>query len=94
MDPSDLGFIKGAVAFALLAATGLTTYWLRLRAKLMTQKDPPALDRVQDDLARTRADLEARILELEERLDFAERRLLREPIPQAPAKLPKVVTPV
>jgi hypothetical protein len=48
MDPSDIAFIKGAVAFALLAITGLSAYWLRLRAKALAGRDPLALDRVRD----------------------------------------------
>lgn len=94
MDPADVAFIKGAVAFALLTAAGLSAYWLRLRARLLSQQDQPALNRVQDDLARTGAELEGRILELEERLDFAERRLLQQPIREAAQELPRVPTPV
>lgn len=94
MDPSDVAFIKGAVAFALVAAAGLSGYWLRLRARLLSQPDLPALDQVHEEVARTPADLEGRILELEERLDFAERRLLQQPIREAAPELPKVPTPV
>lgn len=94
MDPTDIAFIKGAVAFALLATTGLGAYWLRLRARMLSGSDRPALDAVQEDLAQTRAELETRLMEVEERLDFAERRMLQDPSPKASPDLPAALTPV
>jgi hypothetical protein len=78
MDPSDVGFIKAVVAFILVAGTGFTALrmWLRARQSL-----PPAdqlLDAVRAENAQVQADLEARMAELEERLDFTERRLVQE----------------
>jgi hypothetical protein len=94
MDPTDIAFIKGAVAFALLAATGLGAYWLRLRARLLSGSDRPALDRVQEDVAEIRAELEGRLMEVEERLDFAERRMLQDSPRKAQPDQPASLTPV
>jgi hypothetical protein len=93
MDPTDVAFIKGAVAFALLAATGLSAYWLRLRARLQAQRELPPLDAVHDDMAQLRASLDARLLEVEERLDFAERRLIQESR-EVREEHPRALTPV
>lgn len=94
MDPTDVGFIKGAIVFALLASTGLTTYWLRLRAKVLAQREPDSLEREREDLLRLRAELDSRLLEVEERLDFAERRLLQAPERIEPTRSPRPLTPV
>lgn len=94
MDPTDMGFIKGAVVFALLSGTGLTAYWLRLRAKMLSRTDQPALDRIHEELVQSHAGLEARLLEVEERLDFAERRLLQETVRKVSRDVPEALTPV
>jgi hypothetical protein len=94
VDPTDIGFIKGAIAFALIASTGLTAYWLRLRARFLAQRDPDALERAHEDLVRAKADWEARLLEIEERLDFAERRLLQQAPPVERIRTPRALTPV
>jgi hypothetical protein len=93
MDPSDIGFLKAVVAFVLIAGTGLSAVrlWLRARAQ-----HPPELDRIvealREDNARLHAELGARMAEMEERVDFVERRLVREReaprLPPSPLRTP------
>jgi len=94
MGPDEIGFLKAAVAFALLAATGLSAFWLRLRAKAMTARDDYVLQSLRDEQARFHADLDARLAELEERLDFTWRRLLQWPITPRLMERPAISTPV
>jgi hypothetical protein len=80
MDPSTIAFIKGAVAFVLVAGTGMSAYWLRLRGRRIGR---PEVDRIVDALreenAALQAELGARMTELEERVDFVERRAVQAP---------------
>lgn len=94
VDPTDIAFIKGVVTFGLLAVTGLSAYWLRIRSRALRGVDQPALERLEQDLERTRQDLETRVLELEERLDFTERRLLQGNSPVARPPSLRETTPV
>lgn len=86
MDPNDVGFIKAVVAFVLVAATCLSAarLWLRARPRPL-----PELDRIVEALraenAELREELGARMAELEERVDFAERRSVQE---REPTRLP------
>ena len=79
MDPADVGFIKAVVAFIVVATTGfgMVRVWLRVRYPSRTP-DQRVLEAAQEENANLRANIEARIAELEERLDFTERRLLQE----------------
>lgn len=94
MDPSDVAFIKGVIAFVLFAGTGMSTFWLWLRER---GRGRPEVDRIVDALreenAALHAELGARVFELEERVDFVERRLVQapkvEPLPQT-----RITTPV
>ena len=94
MEPTDVAFIKGAVAFILLAGTGMSTWWLWLREH---RRGRPEVDRLVDALreenAALQAQLEAHMFELEERVDFVERRLVQgprgEPLPHS-----RIATPV
>jgi len=94
MDPSDVAFIKGVIAFVLLAGTGMSTFWLWLRDR---RRGRPEVDKIVDALrdenAALQAELVTRMLELEERVDFVERRLVQapkvEPLPQS-----RIPTPV
>lgn len=83
MDPADVGFIKAVVAFVVVAATafGGARMWLRFRY-LAHSPDQGVLDAAREENAQLRATLEARVAELEERLDFAERRLVQERSPR------------
>jgi hypothetical protein len=93
MDPTDIGFLKAVVAFVLVAGTCLSAarLWLRARARPL-----PELDRIVESLraenAELHAELGARMAELEERVDFAERRLIQERegtrLPPTPLRTP------
>ena len=87
MDQSAMAFIKAVIAFFLVAGTGMSAYWLWLRERRRTI---PGTDHVAEELreenARFQAELEARVAALEERLDFAERRLVQE---RTVARLPE-----
>ena len=79
MDQSDIAFLKGMVVFVLMAVTSLSTYWMRLRARQrIILTGDQVVDAMREENAQLGADLEARMAELEERVDFAERRLLQE----------------
>jgi hypothetical protein len=87
MGPGDVAFIRAVIAFVLLAGTGLTAFWIWLRAKARAIPDfDRTLDALRDENAQLNADVSARIAELEERVDFAERRLTQ---PREPARLPE-----
>lgn len=79
MDPSTIAFMKGAIAFVLVAGTGMTGFslWLRERRRAIPGADHVA-ELLREENARFQAGVEARLAELEERLDFAERRLVQE----------------
>lgn len=95
MDPSDVAFVKGVIAFLLVASTGVGTFWLWLRSRA---KAPSDLDRIIEDLreenAQFHADIAARMAELEERVDFAEQRLVQERQASRLPQPPKARTPV
>ena len=94
MDPADIAFIKGAVAFVLLAGTGMSAWWLWLRER---HRGRPSAARIVEELreenAALQAELGARMGEIEERVDFVERRLVQPPraesLPQS-----RITTPV
>lgn len=93
MDPSDIAFVKGVIVFVLAAGTGMSTFWLWLRER---RRGGPELNTIVDALreenAVLRAELETRMFELEERVDFVERRVVEaprvEPLPS------RIITPV
>lgn len=79
MERDILRFIEGITAFVLPAATALTAYWLwlrfRQRARLDHDRD---LELLREENAQLRAELDARLAEIDERVDFVERRLVQE----------------
>ena len=79
MDPSDVAFVKGVITFVLVAGTfaGIFRMWLRARYG-SSPRTERLVEGLRDDNAQLRADFDARIAELEERVDFAERRLVQE----------------
>lgn len=82
MDPADIGFLKAVVAFIVVAGTSLTAVKLWLRARTSAAALPhAALDALREEQDEYRAITDARIAELEERLDFAERRLVQDADP-------------
>ncbi|HEY3115573.1 MAG TPA: hypothetical protein VGK54_02420 [Chloroflexota bacterium] len=95
MSPPDIVFLKAVIAFVLVAGTGMTGFWLWLRARPRAAPDlSKFLDSVREENAQLEADLSARIAELEERVDFTERRMVQEREPARLPQPPKARTPV
>jgi hypothetical protein len=95
MSPSDIVFVKAVIGFVLLAGTGMIGFWLWLRARARAAPDlSKFLDSVREENAQLEADLRARIAELEERVDFTERRMVQEREPARLPQPPKARTPV
>ena len=94
MEHADIVFIKSVIAFVLVAGTGMSAFWLWLRER---RRGRPEVDKIvtalREENAALEADLGARMVELEERVDFMERRLVQapevKPLPQR-----RVITPV
>ncbi|HEV8398231.1 MAG TPA: hypothetical protein VGQ18_00180 [Gemmatimonadales bacterium] len=95
MSPSDIAFFKAVIGFLLVAGTGMTAFWLWLRARGRAAPDiSKLLNAVREENAQLEADLNARIAELEERVDFTERRMVQEREPARLPQPPKARTPV
>ena len=95
MSPADIVFIKVVISFVLVAGTGMTGFWLWLRARARAAPDlRKVLDSVREENAQLEADLSARIAELEERVDFTERRMVQEREPARLPQPPRARTPV
>jgi len=78
MDPSTAAFIKGVIAFLLVAGTGMAGCWLWFRLRSTYRSDGQAvIDTLRDEHARLEAELGSRMTELEDRVDFVERRLVQ-----------------
>ncbi len=95
MDAPTIAFIKGVIAFLLVAGTGMTGTWLwfRLRATYRSDGQQTVIDTLRDEHARLEAELGSRMAELEDRVDFVERRLVQGR-PPANQPLPRERTPV
>jgi len=95
MTPGDVFFIKAMIALVFVAGTGMTAFsiWLRARRRATPDLDK-ILDSVREENAQFQADLSARMTELEERLDFTERRLTSEREVARLPQPPKARTPV
>jgi hypothetical protein len=78
MDPSTVAFIKAVIAFLLVSGTGMAGIWLwfRLRSTFRTDAQP-VIDALRDEHARLEAEIGSRMTELEDRVDFVERRLVQ-----------------
>jgi hypothetical protein len=79
MDPSTVAFIKGVVAFVLVAGTGMSALWLWLRERRRRPEIDSIVDALRDENAALQSEMAARMLELEERVDFVERRVVQAP---------------
>jgi len=79
VDTFDVAFLKGVITFILLAGTTLGAWrmWLRTRYSLQPTAES-LLEELREDNAQLRRELDARLAELEERVDFTERRMLQE----------------
>jgi hypothetical protein len=95
MSPADIAFVKAVIGFVLVAGTGMMGFWLWLRARARATPDlSKLLDSVREENAQLQADLNARMAELEERVDFTERRMVQEREPARLPQPPKARTPV
>ena len=95
MDPGDVFFIKAIIVFVLVAGTGMTAFWLWLRARGRAAPDlNKVLDAVREENAQFQTELSSRMAELEERVDFTERRLVAEREIARLPQPPKARTPV
>jgi len=87
MNPSDVAFIKGVIAFLMVAGTGMAGCWLWFRLRATYRADRTSeIDALREDHLRLEAELGSRMAELDERVDFVERRLVQE---RPPRKLPE-----
>ena len=94
MDVADIAFVKAMVMATFVAGTALTAYWLRLRSRMLRSPDlERQMEAVREEARLERETLESRLAELEERVDFTERRLAEAPR-QAARLEPPVVTPI
>jgi cell division protein FtsB len=77
-----LPFIEAVVGFIVIAATAMSgvSLWLRYRAQ-----SRPEGTTALEDLREENVELRTRMTELEERVDFVERRMIQE---QPPLRLP------
>ncbi|HEY6222243.1 MAG TPA: hypothetical protein VIW26_00545 [Gemmatimonadales bacterium] len=94
MDPSNVAFIKGVIAFLLVSGTGMGGCWLWFRLRAAYRGDAQTvIDALKDEHARLEAEMASRMAELEDRVDFVERRLVQG---RPPTNLPphKERTPV
>lgn len=95
MDADTVAFLKGIVMFIVLAGAGLSAYRLRLRAReIASSADDDAIEHLREENTQLRAEIEAQVAELDERVDFVERRLVQDqerPRLPAPTRVP---TPV
>ncbi len=94
MDHEVLVFIEAVTAFILPAGTGLIAYymWLRHVRKLPADTANELAD-LREDNAQLRAELEARVVEFEERVSFVERRMVQPLAPPPRPQSPEVHTP-
>ena len=78
MDPSTVAFIKGIVAFVVVATVGMAAVQLYFRIRAGSHSDSnAAIDALKDEHARLEAEMASRMAELEDRVDFVERRLVQ-----------------
>jgi hypothetical protein len=94
MDRSVVAFVEGIVTLVVFAGIGFTGFWIWSRTRIRHQPDMDRLlDAIRDDNSQLHADLSARLAELEERLDFTERRLVQERNQAQPPSV-RIPTPV
>ena len=78
VDPSTVAFLKGLTAFVVVAGTIMGGIWLSFHIRAKYRSVPnSAIDALRDESARLEAELGSRMAELEDRVDFVERRLVQ-----------------
>lgn len=78
MDPNELQVFKLIIVLTIMSGTGLGAFWLWLRAKSLTAPDrDDLLEEVRADHLKVQSEILGRLNELEERVDFTERRLVQ-----------------
>ncbi len=94
MSNADIAFVKAVIGFMLVAGTGMSFFWLWLRERRRGRPDAEKIvQALREENATLQAEQGARIYELEERVDFLERRLVQGPKTE-PAPERRVITPV
>ena len=94
MEHDVLIFIEAVTAFALPAFTGLLAYYMWLRHIRRLPSDTTSeLIELREDNAQLRADLEARLAEFDERVNFVERRMVQPPPLPSRLQPPETHTP-
>ena len=88
-----MDFFRFLIVFLLTAGIGMGAFWLWLRERRRTlPASDHSLETLREENAQLQAQLEARLAEFEERLDFVERRLVQERdrprLPETRAKTP------
>ena len=74
-----MDFFRFLIVFLLTAGIGMGAFWLWLRERRRTvPATHHALEALREENAQLQAQLEARLGDFEERLDFVERQLVRE----------------
>lgn len=80
MEASTAAFIKGVIAFVLVAGTGMSALVLWLRERRRGRPDVDKIvEALREENAVLQSELDARLIELEERVDFVERRFVQAP---------------
>lgn len=91
MGPDEIAFIKAVVLLVIgvgAARTGVQL-WIRARHRTLAEADTQAIAELRED----QQQLQTYVMELEERLDFTERRLLQYDEPPTNPE-PRQLTPV
>lgn len=89
MDGQLTGIIIVGLSVTVPSVAVLTGYWMRLRSQRLARQDlDPVVDELHAELETVRAELGGQIAGLQERLDFAERLLTRNPAQQALPRSP------
>lgn len=94
MDHEVLVFIEAVTAFTLPALTGLMAYYMWLRHVRRLPSDTAGdLAELREENAQIRAELETRLAEFDERVNFVERRMVQSPISPPQLQRPESHTP-
>lgn len=87
-------FWEAVISFLLVAGTGLAGFRLRLKYRQTAMAEEAMLAALRQEHAEFRAELISHLAELEDRVDFAERRLLQERSAPPEVNQARIPTPV